>query len=77
MILTGLHAQVLWGDYVQGMTSRYDEIEQFLHARIINEDRNKTREDWKRAIATAHKVCINSNHHKHSNLYSHEYLLFL
>lgn len=41
---------------MQNMSSRYDEIEQFLHSRIINEDRRKTREDWKRAIASAHKV---------------------
>lgn len=54
--LAGLHAQVLWGDYTHNMSSRYDEIEQFLHSRIIKEDRNKTREDWKRAIANAHKV---------------------
>ena len=38
------------------MMSRYDEIEQFLHPRVINEERNKTREDWKKAIANAHKV---------------------
>lgn len=56
MQLAGLHAQVLWGDYVQNMFSRYDEVEQFLHPRIINGDRRKTREDWKKAIANAHKV---------------------
>ena len=54
--LAGLHAQVLWGDHVQGMGSRYDEVEQYLHPRITAEDRNKTREDWKKAIAVAHKV---------------------
>jgi hypothetical protein len=53
--LAGLHAQVLWGDHVQGMGSRYDEVEQYLHPRITAEDRNKTREDWKMAIAVAHK----------------------
>ena len=54
--LAGLQAQVLWGDYVQSKVSRYDEIEQFLHTRIIAADRRKTREDWKRAIANTHKV---------------------
>ena len=54
--LAGLHAQVLWGDHVHGMESRYDEVEQYLHPHIITEDRNKTRDDWKKAIAAAHKV---------------------
>lgn len=54
--LAGLQAQVLWGDFVPSMMSRYDEIEQFLPERIIVIDKSKTRDNWKKAIADAHKV---------------------
>lgn len=35
---------------------RYDEIERLLSDRIIQSNKIKTREDWKNAIAHAHKV---------------------
>lgn len=54
--LAGLQAQVLWGTFDPNLTSRYDEIEQFVPLRIIQTNKSKTREDWKRAIGNAHKV---------------------
>ena len=54
--LAGLQVQVLWGDYDPALSTRYDEIEQYLHQRIIADNPTKTREDWKKAIAAAHKV---------------------
>lgn len=42
--------------------TRYDEIERLLSERIIQSNKTKTREDWKNAIAHAHKV---------SSLYTH------
>lgn len=54
--LAGLQAQVLWGDYTSTLPNRYDELEQYLPARILAGNRAKTREDWKRAIGEAHKV---------------------
>lgn len=54
--LAGLQAQVLFGDHAPSITSRYDEIEQFLATRIVQGNRAKTREDWKRDIEEAHKV---------------------
>ena len=54
--LAGLQAQVLWGTFDPNLTSRYDEIEQFLPLRIIQSNKSKTREDWKKAIGNAHKV---------------------
>lgn len=53
--LAGLQAQVLFGDHAPSITSRYDEIEQFLATRIVQGNRAKTREDWKRDIEEAHK----------------------
>ena len=52
----GLQAQVLWGNYDALKQSRYDEIEDYLPARIIAGNKTKTREEWKRSIAEAHKV---------------------
>ena len=52
----GLQAQVLWGNYEPTMLSRYHQIEDYLPARIIASGRTRTREEWKRAIAEAHKV---------------------
>ena len=54
--LAGLQAQVLFGDHAPSITSRYDEIEQYLAPRIIQGNRAKTREEWKRGIEEAHKV---------------------
>ena len=54
--LASLQAQVLWGDYEPSMLSRYDEIENFLPARIIAANRTRTRDEWKRIIAEVHKV---------------------
>lgn len=54
--LAGLQAQVLWGTFDPNLTSRYDEIEQFLPLRIVQSNKSKTREDWKKAIGNAHKV---------------------
>ena len=54
--LAGLQAQVLFGDHGPSLTSRYDEIEQFLAPRIIQSNRAKTREEWKGDIEEAHKV---------------------
>lgn len=52
----GLQAQVLWGNYEPSMHSRYDEIEDYLPDRIIASGKTRTREEWKRAIADAHRV---------------------
>lgn len=52
----GLQAQVLWGNFEPSKMSRYDEIEDYLPARIIIGGRTRTREEWKRAIADAHRV---------------------
>ena len=60
--LAGLQAQVLWGTFDPNLTSRYDEIEQFLPLRIIQSNKSKTREDWKKAIGNAHKVRGNRLH---------------
>ena len=57
--LAGLQAQVLWGTFDPNLTSRYDEIEQFLPMRIIQSNKSKTRDDWKKAIGNAHKVRMN------------------
>ena len=54
--LAGLHAQVLWGSYDKTMMSRYDELEQYIHPRILSSNKLKTREDWKKSIAEAHEV---------------------
>lgn len=54
--LAGLHAQVLWGSYEKTMMSRYDELEQYIHPRILSSNKLKTREDWKKSIAEAHEV---------------------
>lgn len=54
--LAGLQSQVLWGEHKTTITSRYDEIENFLPERIIVSNKTKTRDDWKAAIAGAHKV---------------------
>lgn len=54
--LAGLQAQVLWGDFTQSQTNRYDEIENFLPERIVSSSRSRTREEWKAAIGEAHKV---------------------
>lgn len=54
--LAGLQAQVLWGTFDPNLTARYDEIEQFVPLRIIQTNKSKTREDWKKAIGNAHKV---------------------
>ena len=55
--LAGLQAQVLWGNFDPALSSRYNEVEQYLHPRIISSNKSKTREDWKKSIAEAHKVC--------------------
>ncbi len=55
--LAGLQAQVLWGDFVQSQNKRYDEIENFLPERVISGNRSRTRDEWKRVIGEAHKVC--------------------
>lgn len=55
--LAGLQAQVLWGNFDPALCSRYNEVEQYLHTRIISSNKSKTREDWKKGIAEAHKVC--------------------
>ena len=47
---------MLWGAFDANMTSRYDDIEQYVPTRIIVSNKSKTREDWKRAIGNAHKV---------------------
>ena len=52
----GLQAQVLWGNFEPSKMSRYDEIEEYLPARIINNGRTRTRDEWRRAIADAHRV---------------------
>ena len=54
--LAGLQAQVLWGNFDPALSSRYNEVEQYLHPRIISSNKSKTREDWKKSIAEAHKV---------------------
>ena len=54
----GLQAQVLWGNYDHPKMSRYDEIENYLPNRIITSGITHTREEWKRLIADAHKVCV-------------------
>ena len=59
--LAGLQAQVLWGDYDSTMASRYDEVEQYLPERLIVNNRVQTRDELKKAIAEAHKVCQNRN----------------
>ena len=56
--LSGLQAQVLWGDFDPRLLSRYNEVEQYLTERIVKGNRSNTREDWKQAIAEAHKVCM-------------------
>ena len=77
MQLSGLLAQVLWGDYDPSLTSRYvkttrifvyrrtvfyyiryDEIEQLMSQRIIESNKTKTKEDWKKAVAHAHEVSV-------------------
>ena len=55
--LAGLQAQVLWGNFDPALCSRYNEVEQYLHTRIISSNKSKTREDWKKGIAEAHMVC--------------------
>lgn len=47
---------MLWGAFDANMTSRYDDVEQYVPLRIIVSNKSKTREDWKRAIGNAHKV---------------------
>lgn len=54
--LAGLHAQVLWGDYDPNRYTRYNEVEQYIHPRILASNKMKTREDWKKDIAEAHEV---------------------
>jgi myosin-7 len=55
--LAGLQGQVLFGEYEDGKMNRYDDLEQFLPARIIN-NRGivppRSREGWKMEIADAH-----------------------
>ncbi len=52
----GLQAQVLWGNYDASKFSRYDEIEDYLPARIIASGKTRTRDEWKYSIGEAHKV---------------------
>jgi myosin-7 len=54
--LAGLHAQVLWGDYNDRMMNRYDELEQYIHPRILSLNKTRTREDWKKSIAKSHEL---------------------
>lgn len=54
--LAGLHAQVLWGPHDKGMMSRFDELEIYIHPRILSTNKTKTREDWKKSISEAHEV---------------------
>lgn len=54
--LAGLHAQVLWGPHNKGMMSRFDELELYIHPRILSTNKTKTREDWKKSISEAHEV---------------------
>lgn len=54
--LAGLHAQVLWGPHDKGMMSRYNELELYIHPRILSTNKTKTREDWKKSISEAHEV---------------------
>lgn len=54
--LAGLHAQVLWGPHDKGMMSRFDELELYIHPRILSTNKTKTREDWKKSISEAHEV---------------------
>ena len=49
---------MLWGDFDPRLLSRYNEVEQYLTERIVKGNRSNTREDWKQAIAEAHKVCM-------------------
>lgn len=59
--LAGLHAQVLWGSYDPNRHTRYNELEQYIHPRILASNKMKTREDWKKDIGQAHEV--NTNNH--------------
>ena len=52
----GLQSQVLWGNHEPSKLSRYNEIEDYLPARIIASNEVRTREEWKRAISDAHRV---------------------
>ncbi len=54
--LAGLHAQVLWGEYDKTLMNRYDEVEQYIHSRIMAENKTRTFDDWKKEIAKAHNV---------------------
>ena len=54
--LAGLHAQVLWGDYDIKMISRYNDLEQYLHPRLMGENKNRSKDEWKNEISKAHNV---------------------
>ena len=54
--LAGLHAQVLWGQYDPTLMNRYDNLNEYLHPRIINSVKNRTEDEWRKEIANAHEV---------------------
>lgn len=56
MQLAGLHAQVLWGDYDSKLKSRYNDLEQYLHPRLMGETKNRSDDEWKNEIGKAHNV---------------------
>ena len=54
--LAGLQAQVLWGEFDPRAMSRYSDVESYLPQRILTENRRMSEEEWKGALAGAHKV---------------------
>lgn len=55
--LAGLQTQVLWGEFDPKSISRYADVDSYLPKRILTENKRMSDEDWKGAIAGAHKVC--------------------
>eukprot|EP00800_Vazella_pourtalesii_P006621 TRINITY_DN1866_c1_g1_i1.p1 TRINITY_DN1866_c1_g1~~TRINITY_DN1866_c1_g1_i1.p1 ORF type:complete len:833 (-),score=245.32 TRINITY_DN1866_c1_g1_i1:10-2508(-) len=53
--LAGLQTQVLWGEFDPKSISRYADVDSYLPKRILTENKRMSDEDWKGAIAGAHK----------------------